>query len=237
MSRHMQRVRVIGRDRLVLASNFQRFAFAPRDIVGVDEIMHRARMIRILFVYAEQNFGGPIGMCSRNFVRMELARCAKRRKRLRPGHLETPCRLFPWPVPNGECVANNPATPVRGKTLLRRPRKGVPVPSAVRGPWPFVLPPNLVAAPWLRAVWARVAEQSHRDAPVRHRAFGIDRCDPLKCFPRLWIGHVMKEGDRSIKYPPGNFFTGERKEGSKEVVSGVLIRLACLTPPRSLRTQ
>src|SRR5262245_11459083 len=41
--RHVQRMRIAWSNRLVLARYFQRFTFAPRRVIGVHEIVHRAR--------------------------------------------------------------------------------------------------------------------------------------------------------------------------------------------------
>ena len=60
MRRHMERVGIARRGRLVFACDLQRFAFATRCVVGVDEIVHRTRMVRVLLVHAQQYFCGAV---------------------------------------------------------------------------------------------------------------------------------------------------------------------------------
>ena len=62
MRGHVQRMRVARRDRAVLARDLQRFPFAARHVVGVNEIVHGPRMVRIASVDLEEDFGGAIGM-------------------------------------------------------------------------------------------------------------------------------------------------------------------------------
>ena len=64
----MQRMRIIRGDFLVFAGDLERFAFTARDIVGMNEIVHRAGVIWILLVNTEENFRRAIGMFSGNSI-------------------------------------------------------------------------------------------------------------------------------------------------------------------------
>jgi len=64
----MKRVRIARSDSLVLACYLQRFPFTTRRVVGVDEIVHGARVVRISLVHAQKDFGGLVGMRSGNRI-------------------------------------------------------------------------------------------------------------------------------------------------------------------------
>ena len=119
----------------------------PGHVVGVDEVVHRARVVRILLVDAEENLGGPVGMRSRNGIGGGGGQDAPGRRtrppRGRPGRRRRP---FPWPAPTGGCGASSPTTPVRGRTPPPRPRRAVPAPSAAEGPWPSARRPTPAGA-------------------------------------------------------------------------------------------
>lgn len=68
MRGHVESMRIARRDGLILARDFERFAFAAWQIVGVDEIVHRARVIEVPLVNAEENLGRAIGVLAGNGI-------------------------------------------------------------------------------------------------------------------------------------------------------------------------
>ena len=61
MGRHVERMGIARSGHLVPARDVQPFSGSGRRVVGVDEVMHGARVVRIPVVHPEKDFGGPIG--------------------------------------------------------------------------------------------------------------------------------------------------------------------------------
>ncbi len=66
--RHVERVRIVRRHFLVVADDVQRLPLAPGDVVGMDEVVQRARMIRILLQHRQEDRGRAIGVAARHGV-------------------------------------------------------------------------------------------------------------------------------------------------------------------------
>ena len=198
MGRHMERVGIARRDRLVLARDLQRFPFAPRHVVGVDEIVHGARMVRIPLVHAEEDFGGPVGMRSGNRIGGGGGQMRQGVERRRLGVVrQGRHKPFPWPVPTGGCGANSPTMPVRGRTPPPQPRRAVPAPSAAEGTWPSALPPIPAGALRVAAASARAAETASSRCPSAPSRTG-DRSPRLAETPPVPVDTSCDAGGRPL---------------------------------------
>ena len=61
-------MRILRRGEVVLAGDIKRFAFSPRGVIGVHEVVHHARVLRIRLIDAHQQYCGPVGVFTRTFA-------------------------------------------------------------------------------------------------------------------------------------------------------------------------
>ena len=220
VSRHVQRMRIVGCDHVVLVSDLKQLALAPRDIVRVHEVMHRAGMIRILLVNTQKNFGGLIRVRAGDSIGR---RRGKMRERVEDGGLGIigVCLvdffhgLFPatyaQPVIVGRGIQEESFSSSKKKLLaLGRWRKGLGL---------FDCLPSLLAELRAGTRWPQRLKQSHREAPLCHRAFRIGRGDMLELLARLGICHVMEQRDGLIE-----FFLRLRSAGDGKIDCGHFVR-------------
>ena len=198
MSRHVQRVWIARRDLAVLVRDFERVVFTPGHIVGVNQVVHGARMIRISGPHTREDFGRTICMRPRRGRRRRCEMCERvergRLRIVRKPSVELLHRGLPTAnarpvVARGrlgeECFGrcNEELLAWRRRSLLRLlnfvPALQQPLRSRARRP--------------------ERLKQRHRDAPVRHCATRLDFRHALKRFARLRIGHVMQQRDGAIE--------------------------------------
>ena len=221
--RHVERVRIARRHRLVLARDLQRLPLAARHVVRVNEIVHRAGMIRIAAVDAAAGSPrrGPHAR-GRWCRRASSPGAPARRTPPLPDRRERRRTPLPSPAPSAECAASSPTTLARGRTLQPRPRTAARAPSAAAVPSPSARRPS----PARRASSdGRVGHSGWNSViaipqcAIAHRGSVVATCSNR--FPRLRIGHVVQEGDRAIELGPGRGGAADGKIDGAQVVTGM----------------
>lgn len=218
MGRHMERVGIARSDRLVLARDLQRFPFAPRHIVGVDEIVHGARVVRIPLVYAEEDFGGPVGMRSGNRIRGSGGQVRQGVECGRFGVIrEGGVNLFHGLFPPSDAEPVVRRCRFEEERLRRSRKEPFPLRRWLKGLGLLHgLPPPLERF-GSRPRRPERLKQGHRDAGC---------CDSLECLPCLWIRHVMQEGNRLIELHLSLFRAGDGEVSRTQGVAGMVLDLA-----------
>ena len=157
---------LFGRDGLVLARDLEQLVLAPRHVVGVHEVVHRAGMIGVALVDAQQDLGGAIGVFPRDDVR---GRGRQQRERIERGGIgvvrERRVQLARSPPPNGGSAASSRTTRARGRTPRRSPRTDARGPSAAPAPSLSARPPSRAAAPPAMDASATAAETASSRCP------------------------------------------------------------------------
>jgi hypothetical protein len=198
--RHVERVRIAWRCQLVLARDLERLSFASGYIIGMHEIVHRAGMVRIPVVHAQQNFGRSIGVRARHRVGRSGG---EQRESIEDGGL-----VVVWqrvmsnlrrvlPSANAQPIVQRRWLQV--KRFGRRHEKALPLRGRMKRLGGLHGIPTALKLLRTRAGRPQRLEQRHRDSPLRHRASGVGRRHPLETVARLRVGHVMQQREGVIE--------------------------------------
>ena len=186
--------------------------------------MHRAGMIGILFVDPEENLRRAIGMLARDAVGGRGREMREGVKDFGLGVVrESLVNFFHrlLPAPNAEPVIF-PGR-IEEECLGRRDEELFALCRRVETFRFLHFLPAALEISRARPGRPERLEQSHRDAPVRHRAVGISLRDLLESFPRLRIGHVMEQGDGAVELHLRLRRAAHGKADFSQLVAGVRV--------------
>jgi hypothetical protein len=195
----VQRVGVARRGLGVFAYDRQLLALAAGNVVGVDDVVHRAGMIRVRLVHVQQQRRRARLIRRRHFGRRDRRKQTERIEGARLG-IARICRvhlleragpaLDALPVVVGVRILEKLADAFDEQALTRGGRQGQPL--------------RRLAQPTLSFIHTRPRrperlKERHRDSPVRHRALRVATGNLLEPGARLGIRHVVQQRDRSIE--------------------------------------
>ena len=200
MRRHVQRVRHRRRKRRVAARRSERLLSQRRVVVGVDDVVREARVLRMLLEERLEN-GRGFQLLRILFVGCESGLIHRERiedPRFHVSRIRADDPLHRLFVRNGACALRRSVGAgiklgSRGdERALARRRRACGLRLLNGGP------PKLDL---LRRAESgkRIAPAAERDAPVGHRAGGILRGDPLERGDRLRKPEGMQQRDRAVE--------------------------------------